>query len=292
MATSPNATPDPRNAVIASGKREVQITASQVQPPTPLYLQKEDSLQLTILNPLFLYAFPILLLIRWLRPDGEIVSVLRRIPSVLGQTVYHLTLGEGFLLSATLAPPDQSIPEPGAIFAVLAVRRDDPEAQFLHMVLFADYLATNHFPTWPYGKSIFPQDGPGALRIVVGTTPALGAEISESNSAFTRRDLLSVVFSLTTSAVVNTRKSSLAFDTPATIYSRLVALQNVVASSSIIYSWAVDAAGAYDGVTVSTSLPTPVSQPPNGRFRTITQNLDAGDQYSAPVYLFREWIDE
>lgn len=295
MATplTPPVALDPRNAHIASGKRDVQITASQVQPPTPLYVQPEDSFQLTILNPVLIYASPLRLLMRWLRPDGEIVSICKFLPPVLGQTVLTFTLGEGFLLSATVTPPDNSIPEPGGTFAILTVQRDTPETRMLHMVLFSDYLCTSHYPTWPYGRQIFPQDGPGRLRSIVGTIPAAGAEISELVPFNTSWNLLSIMYSLTTSAVAGNRQTELSFDDGASTYCRMVPQQAMAASTLHTITWAADCASFYDGVRYgTTNLPVPC--PLNGNFhiRTNTVNLDVADQYTAPTYLVREWISE
>src|SRR6266851_7047414 len=119
----------PGNATIASGKRAVQITASQVQPPTPLYLQTEDSLLLILSSPILGSNPGLALVLRWLRPDGEIVSIRKTIPSAGSSVQFSFTLGEGFLLSATLAGSPSAPTSPGSTFATLLVQRDTPEAQ-------------------------------------------------------------------------------------------------------------------------------------------------------------------
>src|ERR1700674_5275777 len=116
MATPSQPVSDPRNTSIASGKRSIQIATQQVQPPTPLYLQPEDSLTLNVYTAVTFPSNPVNLVLRWLRPDGEIVSVVRRVPLTATTNTLVITLGEGFLLSATLTSPTLGVTEPGQVF--------------------------------------------------------------------------------------------------------------------------------------------------------------------------------
>lgn len=292
MATSPNVTPDPRNATIASGKRVVQFATQDVQPPAPLLLQVEDSLTLTILAPTNLAAAQPILICRFLRPDGEIVLI-RKTPPVVGDGwALNFTLGEGFLLSATVVINGLLVTQPGQFFAMLTIQRDLPETNGANFLLFSDYITATHFPSWPYGRQIQSQEGPGRIRTIVGTTPAAGAEISEAVPTTVRWRLLAFRFHLTTSAVAGNRNINFSADDGANIFYQSLFDTPQAASSTNNYQ--ASNFGFAPGVGGGQGwFPWPDSTLLDGgyRLRTATNGLLAGDQYTAPTYLVEEWVN-
>jgi hypothetical protein len=294
MATTPTtpATSDPRNTPIASGKRQILITAAQVQPPSPLYLQPEDSLFFGVYSPTFAGPFTLTLTIRWLRPDGEIVSVKRTLNCALGLTSLTFTLGEGFMLSATVANPNPIMKSPGTVWVELYVIRNTPETPPFLWALINDYITNLHSPSWPFGRITSPQEGPGRVRSITGTTPALGAEISEVVPFDVRWSLQAFRISLLTSAVAGNRNIKFIIDDGVNVLFQCDGNLTVTASQSaqttLSNTGFINAA-----VAINTGLAplAPMFLGAGFRIRTLTQGKDAGDQYSAPQYLVQEWID-
>jgi hypothetical protein len=291
MATSPNITPDPRNTTIADGKREVALTTTQVQPPTALYIQPEDSFTLTISQPTFAGANAYAVFLRWLRPDGEIVTIKKPFSITGVFTTFQFTLGEGFLLSAAITQPSVNIPEPGAVFFTLTIQRDLPEAGTSHAVLISDYLTNTHIPSWPFGRQIFPQEGPGRLRTIVGTVPAAGAEISEVVPVMTRWLLVAFRATLTTSAVANNRNIAFTIDDGSNVFFRSEGNDVITASSNGQVTLCNTGYVNPQILRASGVAPySPMLLAAGYRIRTSTNLLDVGDFYSAPIYLVQEWV--
>lgn len=282
----------PQPSKIYSSPREVQLAAKEVQPPSPLYLQAEDSLILNLICATILVATSFSLQLRWLRPDGEIVSTRKRIDAPFLPQTLTFTLGEGFLLSATLTPLVLNPLQYNGVFCTLTVERDLPEAGFYHWVLFADYISGNHFPTWPYGVQIKLTDGAGRIRSITGTAPAVGADVSETVPSSVRWRLLSFTATLTTSAVVANRFPVYVIDDGANILFRSPPVASVPASTTV--SLNLENVGSTVGASVSTQvLPydSSILLAASFRIRTVTSLIDAGDQWTAPHYLVQEWQD-
>ena len=291
MATTPTPVSDPRNAHISTGKRDVALTTTGVQPPTALYLQPEDSLIFGYFSPVFGTANPVSVLMRWLRPDGEIVTIRKVFIGPGGNATFTFTLGEGFLLSAVITNNLVAPLDPGTIFCTLTLVRDTPETGVSHAVLISDYMTVAHAPAWPYGRQIFPQEGPGRVRTIVGTAPGAGNEISESVPVGVRWQLLSFRAQLNTSAVVANRKPDLVIDDSSNVLFKGGGGTSIPGSNTGTTTWCNT---GYQGLSVANDDqmgPLPQLFLPSGyRIRTQTLSIDAGDNWLAPKYLVQEWI--
>jgi hypothetical protein len=295
MATTPTtpAPSDPRNTAIASGKRAVQITATPVQPPSPLYLQPEDSLIWTIFAPTSALPQTFFLFIRWLRPDGEIVSVKKTLTVIASGGFFPFTLGEGFLLSATCVNSTLIVNEPNRYFSTLVIQRDTPESGSNHWQLFSDSITGSHFPTWPYGRNIMSHDAAPRLRSITGTTPGAGLELLESVPSNARWRFLYATAILTTSATVANRFPTILLDDGINLFYRWNSGAAIPASAAIRIVFApVNLAGASDLSINTIFIPDNLFMSQGYRFRTVTTALQAGDQWSSLQYLVQEWIDQ
>jgi hypothetical protein len=267
------------------------MAASLVQPPTNLYLQPEDSLSLIYLQPVIAPPIAIILNLRFMRPDGEIATTRKVFNTATTSGSFTFTLGEGFLLSASAYATTGAMQEPGGLFLTLLVVRDIGDPNTYPWILFADYCTNNHFPTWPFGRVIFPQDGPGRIRSITGTVPAAGADISETVPTGVRWILLALRATLTTSATVATRIPNLTLDDGANIfsYNGLLA-QTQGASTTTPWTWAGNVPSGSSGISALLALTTPNLLQQAFRIRTQTAAIQAGDQWTAPQYLVQEWI--
>jgi hypothetical protein len=129
-----------------------------------------------------------------------------------------------------------------------------------------------------------------SITLKTGTDQAAGSEISETITALTK-GLYAVRFRLVTSATVATRTVSLVIDDGTNILWQKVAGATQAASLTRDY---VFTRGVTDGVAfdannqIVMSLPNDFPILPNFRIRTITTNIQAGDNFAAPLLLVNE----
>jgi hypothetical protein len=271
--------------------REVTLTAKQIQPPSPLYIQPEDTFYFQINAPTGAGNYVCNLSIRFLRPDGEISTTLKTVPIVGTLAFIVFSLGEGFLLSAAVANLANGSAEPGAVFVQLYVLRDLPQASLVVWTILDDYVTSGHIPSWPYGRQIFAQEGPGRIRSITGTTPGAGSEINEVVPPNVRWSLIAFFFKLVTGAAVANRFPRVTLDDGANVYFNSGQPTAQVASTTDTYSATPGLPNGNDAGGVGIiALPQPLYLAAGHHVRTVTQNIQAADQYTAPQYLVQEWV--
>jgi hypothetical protein len=289
--TDPGGRPTPVSSPVQTRKREVQFATQQVQPPTPLYLQPEDSFRVQVHLPTLILPILFQVTMRWLRPDGEIVTTRKPFNATAAFQEFTFTLGEGFLLSANISPITALPLDPGTFYVNLLIERDTPEGGFYMWVLIADYMDGYHYPTWPFGRQIFSHEGPGSIRSIVGTTPGAGAEVSETVPSNVRWELIAFRISLVTSAVVATRKPSFTIDDGLNVL--LQSDSNAAIAASNNGQATLANVGFANPIVTNAACLAPC--PPimlfaGFRIRTVTSSIDVGDQYASPKYLVRQWV--
>lgn len=129
--------------------------------------------------------------------------------------------------------------------------------------------------------------GTGEIEVIAGTDPAAGIEISQTVPTGFAWRLLAVTATLVTSAVAANREASLVLDDGTNIFARIPTSQNHAASLTRRVGWfhgATPAAVVTD-TTLQAGLPNDVILGAGFRVRIITTNLDAGDNWSAPILL-------
>lgn len=132
----------------------------------------------------------------------------------------------------------------------------------------------------------------GRLRIIVGTDPAAGAEMSEVVPANKRWLLLYLRIFFQASAVAGNRAPSFQVDDgagniPLSMQNPLV----IAASASAVL--VLSPGGTETGPTTLANLiysaPVRIELGAGMKLKTATGGLDAGDNYNAPVYQVEEW---
>lgn len=154
---------------------------------------------------------------------------------------------------------------------------------------FVSSLQRRAWPGSPIQSSL---DGPGVLRIIAGTNPAAGAEISETVPAGARWRFLSMTALLTVDATVASRVPVLVFDDGANIFAGVGANFNQTAGTAFTYHWSAGGqTNAQTSVSVSVSTPPNLVLPPGARIRTVTGALQPADDWGAPEYAVEEWME-
>ena len=199
---------------------------------------------------------------------------------------------EGWLLGGEIFASGAA-PAIGQTFVIVEVVRGLGSSALALQVLAAGYLNAKQplvFPNAMIGSSL---DGGGALRSIAGTTPAAGAEISETVPTGARWQLLAFRYQLVTSATVANRQSTLLADDGTTNLWYAGGDPVQPASGTFLYSFGAGYTpfGAVPTNATGRSLPTPNFLGAGSRLKTQTLSIQAGDQYSNVQYLVREWLE-
>jgi len=262
-----------------------------VTPPSPLYVQRDDNFALTIgLSTVF--PFTVNLFLRILRTDGVIIPINRQFTNTApGSTNFLFEGVEGFLLSAVAIPGPGNF-QRGQVWVRLVMNRGTILGTNLGQLLISNYLSPVGIAGWPGGALILPVDGIGAARVIVGTTPALGAEINEVVPTSARWRLIALRTILTTSAAVATRTPRFFFDDGTNVYMESQNNAGVTQNQAVPHSlWPGNSYASGGGIISEFPAPTANYLRTGFRIRTSTSNLQPGDQWSAPIYEVEEWID-
>ncbi|HKV99895.1 MAG TPA: hypothetical protein VJN96_08725, partial [Vicinamibacterales bacterium] len=225
--------------------------------------------------------------------DGELVDGAELLVPTSNRvlTTTDLVLPIGFLTNIDVfalsgAPPF------GTVFMTVQLIRGAGAAATVISTLLQAYVAANVSKAWPGSLLENPLDGPGVLLSITGGAPAAGAEISETMPAGTRRQLYSFRTQLTTSAAAGNRNPSLRIDDGANEYVCAPDQSNTALSTIVILDWFAGSVGQNNGANNmhDMGLPGLLLLGAGHRIRTNTVGILAGDQYTAPQYLVREWL--
>jgi hypothetical protein len=293
MSTTPPPAgpPQPYRKSTPPSNREVTITASQVQPPSPLYLQPEDFLFVEFFYPTFVPNANFLINYRFLRPDGEIVSSQKQIPFSGTASFTTLFLGEGYLLSLTLSTLGTLPKGPGAIWTIANIVRNVTGTPNINFNLIADYLSTTHFPAWPYGALQFSEKGPGTIRSFNIAPPAAGLNFNIVVPTSTRWRLIAINASFAASGVAGNRILALTIDNSTVIYFTNAPVQTVAPATSTNFCVAnIGNVQLQDAQHVSVLIPDMLFLDAGHRVRSAVIGMDAADQWGTQTVLIQEWV--
>lgn len=296
MGAPPIAAPHPAPpAAILSRPQQVSFGFEKITPPSPLYIQRDDLLQVRIDAPI-VSTGPLLVQGRMLMPPdqreplGEIQPISFPIPTPPTGTTYRsFNLQEGYLLSLVIFSTG-SLVQRGGVFAQVQLIKGGTGQTAVVETLISDFLVGSTPIAWPNAALRNSVEGPGRLRSITGTLPAAGADISETVPAGVRWRFISLQATLTTSATVVNRQPAAVLDDGVNAYFTGPQLQASTASQTTVWTFSV--AGILNGTagqTVNSIVPPGVLLPAGHRIRTRTANLQVGDTWTAPQYLVEEW---
>lgn len=181
----------------------------------------------------------------------------------------------------------------GQCFAVVEIVRGRDAAMQPLGVVAQGYAFASTGLAWPGSPIVDSVDGPGLIRSIAVADPAAGAEWSETVPTNARWRLLGVDAPLVTDVTVANREVVLTIDDGANIVAEITAAQNQAASLTRRYSFA---RGVQRGVSATATIinaPLPDALLLAGyRVRSVTTNLQAGDNWGAPRLWVEEWIED
>jgi hypothetical protein len=277
----------------------VPLPLSAVAGASPLYVTGEDTLRLTAFNSAA--GVTVTLTGRFvpvpqrddeppLRPGAFRVDLVPTTNRVA--TVRLLPLSEGWLLDYAITI-SAGTPAHGQCFVKLQIVRGTAGATQLLSTIAQGYVTTSYdVGGIGVGLSGF-TDGAGALRSVTGTTPGAGLEITETVPTGVRWELLVFRFTLANAIAVANRFPTLQLDDGVNLLCWLSMNNSETASQTWVHSLGAGLVSVSDATNKLLNLPLPnnLRLPAGSRMRTNTVGIQAADQYAAPQYLVREWIE-
>ena len=274
-----------------SRPRAIQFETSGFAPPTALYVQPEDFLNIYInADTLLLNSFSVN--VRMLLPSGQIVIGQYSIPTVAAGTGnnYSLSLPECFLLSVSVDFMNTSL-FTGRAWASIRLGRIKAVFAQTGQLLAAGYVTPNYSVAFPGSNVTSVGAGAGWIHSITGSTPGAGADISETVPAGIRWRIISFVATLVTSVAVANRAPILQITdgTHTTYYGATPTIQGAGVSWAYTFGPGMQQIAGTQGVT---GLPCPDGLKLGGgsQIKTLTNSLQAADQWSAPQYVVEQWV--
>lgn len=271
----------------------IEWTSRFVQPPGAQYVSKDDQLHLDVTTSFVPSVSE--LGARILTPEGEIHFQRHTVETTLSRVTEHriFPAREGFLLgfAVSLISGEQAI---NWNYASVGLSRPDGGGAHVFQGLGQGYFDLGQplfWPGEPYRRST---DGPGFFRRVTGADPAAGANISIEVPSNARWRPVALEAELVTDATVANRRFILRAERTGGFRIFTSAADAVqTASQSIRYNtghWG-ESGGNRDGI-VLVNWPEHVYLVPFDTLVSEVVNLQAGDNFGAPVIYVEEWFDE
>ena len=180
-------------------------------------------------------------------------------------------------------------PVHGQVYAYLELKQGLMDL----MTLGSGYLTKGGRLSFPPGRTEHMEEGPGNIRLVTGTDPAAGNEVSEAVPTNALWRIIDVRAALVTDATAVDRRVYLVIDDGTTTFYYQRA--NVVQAASLTYTYygvaGLPVLSANEGIRQPIFMPD-LLLPQGYRIRTATGNIEAGDNWAAPQILVEEWIQE
>lgn len=272
---------------------QVNLQAGTVAPPTGLRVSRDEVLFVRVYNAIA--GTPLVdIQARLMLPDGTIVQAREFVaPSTdRGAVDRVFPLSEGYLLGLAVSVRNAT-PRRGQTFVTVALGWGGANTIVIGQVLLSDYVVFGHPLGWPYGPQRHPTEGRGLPRIITGTDPAAGSEIVETVPTNARWRLYGIRFTLVTDATVATRRVTLNVDDGATVGLQLWNANGQTAGLTFLYeSHQVGHQAAAVSSREFIPLAAAIDLFQGWRILTSTVNIQAGDNYGAPILYVEEWLEE
>ncbi len=279
---------------ITSRPRETEFTNRFVQPPSAFYVDRDDLLFIraasSVAGTIFRIGARILA-----AQDGTV----RRWQQDLAPTVDRTPVQNGFpLLEGALLGINVHL-EAGASgdswnYATVGLAQGlEPIALSFHQ-LARGYLSETAPLIWPWGDYREPMQGRGITLFNNVMAPVVGTDHLFTVPAFARQSLRTARLELVTSATVANRRVifQVADDVGSVIFESASDFVQA-ASLTIFYQLAHwgDWRGNLNG-RIPVDWPPELLLPSGFQLRTLTEGIQAGDQFGAWQMMLEEWFED
>lgn len=263
--------------------RLISFRRHAVGPPGSLYVTLDDVILFQGWAPLV--TTQVRLSIRMLTPRGEVIPVFYLInvaASGTTQTLKAITNLEGYILSMSA---EVATGLAGAVWVNVVIQRGQGSQDATQgMNLLQGYPSLTDTLSWPQAPPVKSIDGRALANVVVVAAPAAGVELSAVVPAGVNWLVRSLRYSLTTSAAVANRFSTVVFqDGIGNTFAQIPAGGTQAASLTFTYTLANGLPVSVQNNISTTGLPTECRMPGGWAIKTLTSAIQAADQYSAMV---------
>ncbi len=288
---------------------------TDIQPPSPLYVLRDDVLFLQAINAntgatetvTFNYRFLRVPEVQGGQPSGQgsagdagavvdygIIDTGQDqilLPAGVSQSTKTRTLGEGWLLTASASCAGAL--QRGQTFVRMLILRGGNTVQNAAQTLFEDYI-TNPAPGgYPGGRIVNPGEGIGWRKSLQVANPAPGADWTMTVPSFIRRSVVSFSATFTAAVAIASRNINVIVDDGANIVWQDDVSAAVTASQvASINGTQTNAPAGIIATTLFVVLPPGLVLPQGFRVRSSTGNIQGADQWSAIWFLVEDYLDQ
>lgn len=274
--------------------RRLNFLTDNIAPPARRWVTPDDLVVVGIRNSLS--GVTVSANVRLWLPEGSFGNFGMTIKPVSDRSLNFFTspLYYGYAVSAAAYASGSPTPRYGQTFVSLVIARA-PSSSFLDNIFFgAGYVAGLAEIGEPQATARLSTDGAGFLQRIAVTTPAAGADWTQTVPTNARWRIRGVRATLTTSAAVANRNIALRIlDGAGNVVFTMFGHQGIVASTGNVEDWSPGAStSTQTGNEFYQALATDLQLFSGWVIQTGTQNLQAGDQWSAISLEVEEWIED
>jgi hypothetical protein len=273
--------------------RPFEIGGGRILPtPNQFYLTGEDRLRIVAANSLVGVSLKIQ--VRTANVQGETVaqSFDHTPNSDRSVTTEDYAIGNGSILNLTVFVRTGA-PKTGHTFVIMQLVRGVGAAAIVLGTLAQGYVTAQQAVAWPGSPLVNSIEGPGLVRYLPGTTPAVNVEIVETVPTGARWALLSFIATLTPAGGAGLRTPMLFFAGAGVVLMEVVSNRSVDVPNSLTISWSVGI-GAAEVVNSNYPYnPLPIDLPllQGASIRSLTFSGPPIGQWSGLSYVVREWLE-
>jgi hypothetical protein len=260
--------------------------------PFQFYTSGEDHLRLTVVNSAA--GVVVTLRGRFVDSAGLITPIAQDLVATTDRTATSimLQLGVGAVLNIDVFV-SSGTPQRGQTYVIVQLLRGLGGAAIVLGTLLRGYVTANQHQAWPGSPLEHSFEGPGVVRLIVGTNPGAGVEISELVPTGARWRLIHVIAQLVTNAAVAARVPYLSPFVGGTRMGFYPPAASIPASFAQYVQWATGYTTWTVGGTTAqaASLASGLLLPSGSQLQTFTENLQAADDWGTPELLVEEWLE-
>lgn len=271
----------------------LQVGGGRILPsPNQFYLTGEDSLRIVSVNAAA--AVRVKVACRTANVQGDTVAhSFTHVPATdRSKRTEDFSIGEGSLLNVTVFA-SAGAPRIGETYVIVQLVRGADAAAVVLGTILAGCVTTTQAIGFPGSPILSSLDVGPVVRAVLGTQPVVQVDMFEVCPTGARWEVLRILSRFTASAVAGTRTVQLHFVQSGIYVARVGMVKDIVINEVGDCLWAANLPSlAPLGTTIRQQpIPTGMILNAGDYFLTATTGLQAGDQWTAPAFVVREWLE-
>lgn len=277
---------------IAVAAEQIGSKGRPLVEPGSLFVDGNYALQISSWNSLA--GVSLELRSRFLNTDGTITDTdaVHTPNSNRTKATSLVPLSVGFPLNVMLFASAGS-PLIGQTFVQVQIVRGFSGALLPVATILQGYVTAAQAVAWPGTPIQSSIEGGGYVRTIIGATPSAATDITETVPTGARWELVSLRYTLTTSAVAGNRGQLLYFGLAGVPYAYSISTALFGPSLLVGFGYGQGQPVGVDGFTQVYNAPLPIANRLLGgmTITSVTNQIKAGDQLSAPFYVVNEWLE-